>query len=351
MVQALDLNPSSGRAKIVAIVAVVVLAAVLLFFIGRHCYNKGILSDFRPPKPPAQKTSQSPQSNQTDFKLPNTKLKTLLDTTCAMTKKLGTATSGVTSIDPKIEDQIKNLPQQSDLSDHDYQTIETIADKLDQDLQYYRDMQKKESITDTKTIADLELFEQELEMIYAKLAEHYYQQNAFDKSALFASKMKMNKDTRSAILLAIVAHYLKEKKMAEAQWVLSEASPSEEKDQIYYEIIEEILSRGAGRWYDAYKMIQEFIWCDRSLENELRGKIAEFCFGQYNAYSTDYSAVLDILKTMSDVAKREQLLVNMGKKLHNDKKYTEARIFFANMTLNPALRDRFLRNIDKGLPI
>ena len=165
-----------------------------------------------------------------------------------------------------------------------------------------------------------------------------------------ASKIVDNQYLKDAILLAVAAQYIKQKKMAEAQWVLSEAGCSAEKDWICYDFIQGILTSGA---YDqAFELMKEVIWYDNGLADELRGRIAESYFSNSLSKSyLDISQLLVFLNSMTDAELKDQLIISMGKKLYQDRRQSSAQQLFTNMTTNDALRDRFINNIRKGLPI
>lgn len=373
LLESIDVAAPGGKlqqtVKIIAIIAGVALAAFLLYLIVRRCcFRAKIGNDFPPDSPkghrlPAPKAS--PFVEKSGFKLPpqsdSDDLSAYLDKACChvdeVDQKLSKKVTTPWNLSQKdFQDFLSDIRSLKSL-DQDYHKFESYADRIDKGLKSYDELLKNGdgTVQDAEVEAQAplirQIYEKELAIVYARVAEQYFVKGRLNKCALVALKIKHNDAVRDGLLLEVANRYLKEKKLAEAQWVLGEASSSDQKDRIYFDFIQELLKNGNSN--QALEIINEAKWHDWSLENNLRCKIAEDIFADLRSRREywNLSGLLNVLRSITDEEMKDQSLIDMGKMIYRDGNASQALKLFQMMTYNVSLRDRFINNIHKGLPI
>lgn len=365
MIQEIDLS-SAGlkqKAKILGIVAAVALGLLALVWLARrYCFKATSGSDDKPKSPPpANPTMPSFEEIGVEDKM-------------ALFKHLEGACEALTEIDSqfgsKIPGQrwdlsqanhgaflnnIKGLPVIGD-DDQRFEKwadiFEFYADRLDHAWKpYYDAMLELNPRQEIKDYIQM-IYEDELDVIHARLARKCITLGEIDKGIQLVLKMTYLVEARDEILLAVVKYYLDNDMQLEALDLLKEISPSAKSDAVCENYFRRMIKE--AHYDQAVTMLLDIEWSQPLLEEKLKMELAEVEFAndlegrpKYDSsYPSDFSRTLKIIDSMRNGKTKDQLLVKMIQ--DGELEGSHAKSFAKKMTYDTALRDRILNNLSKS---
>lgn len=381
------LNTHSDKVyRIIGVVAAVAIAVFLFIWATKRCCfsTKNIHSNSNQIHriknlrldPPIEyipnATGKPPFISSKGFNLPQearNDLSVLLEKSCIILKEIDSKISSKqwSLSQTELDNLLKKIKALKSF-DRDFQNYEKIADQLDIALEPFCDPSFNGVFPQ-----DLihKIYQNELEFIYARLAEKYYLDGNLEKCWRCAVKIQLNLPIHDGILLAVAYRYLKEdgilsaakrfffnssinetkEKNDQMEWILQKVTPSDEKDQLYLEWITQLLNQKGKMdvtvnqldFYD--DRLRDFLLAKmaiRELDDEL--KSTRFL----DLFSTNISQTIH---SISDLKIRDQLLLQIGKIFYANRHYKHALLLFQSLAQNPVLRDQLIAKVNKRQPI